>query len=382
MCFTRNMSNLVKNYEDKERAALDTVRKYPLYSVDKLAEKLPGISRHSIQRVLEKNNLSTIEKRLEFSATKRPKKLLPEIGLKVKMAGFFKKRRVSLDIFKTPLARIKEQPKVLKVWARGILALFLAALVIWQGVVYFFGKMPEIILDYPSVDYKNEGERLFVSGKVSPKGSLVTVNESASSLNGDGTFTALVRIPIGESVLKIEAVNRLNKNKRSQLLRLVNRILSNEELQAQKEGEAKKKREAIDKAAYLERTVNDLLAAKNATAEKKMNVLKVLNSRIKEEAGFYSVTGEIMNIGKADVSWVMITANFYNESGSIIDTKYGFATDFGQVVKPGGTAAFETQPTTKQFDHYSLGLSWEEGLVAGAETGGATVSAEITGTSE
>lgn len=382
MCFTRNMSNLVKNYEDKERAALDTVRKYPLYSVDKLAEKLPGISRHSIQRILEKNNLSTIEKRLEFSATKRPKKLLPEIGLKVKMAGFFKKRRVSLDIFRAPLAKIKKEPGSLRIWTRNALVLLLVALAGWQIVVYVFGKPPEIVLDYPSVDYKNEGEKLFVSGKVLPKDSLVTVNESASSLNGDGTFTALVQIPLGESVLKIEAVNRINKKKKSQLLRLVSRILSNEELQAQKEGEAKKKREAIDKAAYLERTVNDLLAAKNATTDKKANVLKVLNSHIEEEAGFYSVTGEVLNIGKVDVGWVMITANFYNESGNLIDTKYGFATDFGQVIKPEETAIFETQPTTKKFDHYNLALNWEEGTVAGVEAGGASVSGEITETSE
>ena len=117
-------------------------------------------------------------------------------------------------------------------------------------------------------------------------------------------------------------------------------------------------------SSELERKVNDLLAAKNANGVEE-NSVRIFNNQVQDELGFYSVTGEVMNQSGQNVSWVMITATFYDANGQTVDTKYGFATDFNQVIEPGELADFTTQTTKKDFDHYSLDLSWESGEVAG-----------------
>ena len=115
---------------------------------------------------------------------------------------------------------------------------------------------------------------MFVSGKVVPVNSRVTVNGKSVALNGDGSFTAVVNISMGESALEIEATKA---GKTGQLLRLVTRVPTEKELQAQKNEEEEKKKEVADRSAKLERTVNDLIAARNASPGKKGH-LKILNN--------------------------------------------------------------------------------------------------------
>lgn len=351
---------MVKDYqENREYLVLSLVKKYPLYSLDKLVKELPGISRHSIQRILEKNDLSTVEKRLRLNSSKSfsfkelLKLKLPQISIKSEWLGLIvgkvkdlypSKGRILIGLFISLFAIV-----ILGYIVRGVTA-----------------KAPEITLDQPSDPVTTtKGEKFFVSGKVLPRNSRVTINGSEVALNGNGSFTAVVKVPMGDSTLEVQAESR---GKKAQLLRLVSRELTEEELRAQAEEKSVKKKEAVDKAAELERTVNDLLAAKNAG---KKGALKVINNHFKEEAGFYRVVGEVVNLGKETVGWVMVTANFYNQAGGIIETKYGFATDFGQVIKPGEKAFFETQTTTKEFFNYSLDLSWEPVVVAGEATSSA-----------
>lgn len=367
----------VKNYRGKkEYLVLSMVKKYPLYSVNKLTEELPGISRHSVQRILEKHDLSTAEKRLDFSSEKEFGLFKTLQRLKITILGLFWSKQIDFEGVKKLLKRFQAKPKLRWQLARN-LAIFLGlVLIFWQGASFISARPPEISLDQPEMGFVNEGERLFISGKVIPASSQVTVNGNEVSLNGDGSFTAVVNIPLGESTLEIEAVN---KKKEAKALRLVKRVLTQEEIQAEEEEEAKKKLAATDKAAELERTVNDLLAAKNANSGSK-GFLRILNNHVKEEAGFQSVVGEVFNFGQKEVSWVMVTVKFLNQSGGVVDTKYGFATGFEEIVKPGEGAEFETQPTKKEFDYYSLELSWEEGVIAGAATEAeeeATPSGEI-----
>lgn len=367
----------VKDYQGKkEYLVLSMVKKYPLYSLNKLADELPGISRHSIQRILEKHNLSRVEERLEFAAEKRVGFLPLLERLRATILDFLRKKQFSFKGLKKLPKKLQERPGSGWRLAGSLAILGGLVFISWQGVSFISAKPPDISLDQPLMDFVNKGERLFVIGRVVPRNSQVIVNGNKVSLNGDGSFTAVVNIPMGESILGVEAVYRRRK---SRVLRLVNRVPTQEELQARQEEEARKRREATDKAAEIERTVNDLLAAKNATADKK-GILRILNNHIKEEAGFFSVVGEVVNFGKEEVSWVMITATFYNQSGGGVDKKYGFATDFGEVIKPGEKAEFETQTTRKEFDHYSLGLGWEKGEVAGLATEveeEATASGEI-----
>ncbi|MDP3888424.1 MAG: FxLYD domain-containing protein [bacterium] len=337
---------VVKDYQpSREELVLDLVKKYPLYSLDKLLKELPGISRHSLQLLLEKNNLSTIEKRLAFAA-QHPESFIP----KERLAAIF--NRV---------------PSRFKLFGLGLIAAF----ALWQIGSFLAVKPPTITLDLPVVGFTNSGEKVYVSGRVSPAASKVKVNNQMVLLNGDGSFTAIVPIPVGESILDVEAVNW---GKKAKIVRLVNRELTQAEIAAKQEEEAAKKKEAAEKMAGIDKTVNDLLAARNANTEKK-NVVKVLNSQVQEEAGFSNVAGEVVNQGEQEVGWVMITVTFLDQAGGVVDKKFGFATEFGQVLKPNQSAKFETQATTKTFDHYSLEVSWSEGAMANV-AGTATKSAE------
>lgn len=359
---------MVKDYQSKrEYLVLSLVKKYPLYSLNKLNQELPEFSRHSIQRILEKNNLSTVEKRLAFS-TEKKMELYPSTEKTTPKLISFWQSKVSLGRLKNLFKHLQEKPRLRWQLIRNFAIFGVLVLIFWQGISFILARPPDITLEQPEMGFVNEGEKLFVIGKVLPTNSRVTVNGNQVSLNGDGSFTAVVNIPMGESILELEAVYMRREAK---ILRLVKRIPTQEELQAQAEEEEKMKRESADKAAELERTVKDLMAAKSAVMKPeggKKGLLRILNNRIKGELGFSSVIGEVINLGEEAVSWVMITAKFLNEAGKVVDTKYGFATDFGEVIEPGEKAEFETQITMQDFDHYSLELSWEEETVAGVAT--------------
>ncbi|MFH0863534.1 MAG: FxLYD domain-containing protein [Candidatus Gottesmanbacteria bacterium] len=358
---------VIKNYQnDEESLILDTVKKYPLYSVDKLANLLPNFSRHKIQNVLENNHLSTVAERLAFTNQKPPSSTNKLASL---IANLFPKKKIALTEIKSqtvlptgnqpekfvfPVRRLVIKGGLIK--AVGLLVVLL--FVFWQAGLIIVAKAPAMIIDQPIEGFKNEGQKLFVKGKVTPAGASVTVNGHPMALNGDGSFTGTTDIPQGESILKFEATYLWKK---SQLVRLVNRLLTKEELELEAKAEAHKKQQAIDKVAQLDQSVNDILAAKNANS----GLVKIINNHIQDNEGFSTVVGEVTNLSQKDVSWVMITANFFDQNGTIIDTKYGFATDFTQIMKPKTTAKFETQATNKTFSYYKLSVTWEEGNVAG-----------------
>jgi len=343
----------VKDYQpDREYLVLSLVKKYPLYSLDKLVRELPDISRHSIQLILEKNGLSTVQKRIAYSQEKGH----------------------SLSLLE-PVKRLRRLLEVKRMSFRKIGVLVILLFTFWLAVTLIMSKPPTIVIEQPSPDFVNEGEKLFVAGKVIPVGSKVKVNGQEVLLNGDGSFTVIVSIPIEESILGVEATSWF---KRAKLVRLVSRRLTEAETQVKQEEEDKKTQEAVDRLATLDRTVNDLLAVKNASTGQQKNLVKILTSQIKEEANFSQVVGELTNLGPEEVSWVMITVNFLDKSGGLVDKKFGFATSFGQTLKVNETAQFETQATTRPFSTYSLELSWQEGVVAGTSvTSQATASAVV-----
>jgi hypothetical protein len=372
---------MVKNYQmQNEELVLAIVKRYPLYSVDKIKAELPQISRHTIQRILEKNGLSKVEFRLNYLAERKRKFLFFE-NFQAKVANFGRWRCLRSIPAKDFRVKISTLPLRLAKYQFKILSLGLVVLLLFLALSFFvFSDSPEIFLEQPAIGVTIEGESLLVTGRVRPKNSQVFINGKKASLNGDGTFTTLLAVPVGQSSLTVEAVSWV-VGKRSQLLRSVNRALTNEEVQAKKLEEAKQKREAADKAAQIERTVNDLLAVKNDNANQIKKPLKIVNSRLEEEAGFLRVVGEVTNFGKEELGSVMITASFSDANGNVLDTKYGFATNFGKVIRPGETLSFETQATTKDFDHYGLALAWEDKSVAGAtvEVKEATASSGAVG---
>lgn len=340
-------------HSEREKRVLGMVKQYPLYSLNKLAQLLPDISRHSLQNILEKHDLSTIEKRMFFGETN--KKLIFKIlgFIKYDYLSFFKSLKVNLS---------GRQRLILLVFS-------LTGIFLFSVVSIVFANAPEIYLEkLNDQNVINMGEKLFISGKVVPKNAKVMINGKGVALNGNGSFTAIVNLPMGESELQIEA---FNFTKQAKLVRLVNRVPTEGELQTIKQEEADNKKKAIDKSAELDRTVNDLLAAKNVGGK---GELKIYNNHLQENAGFTQIVGEVANLGKVPARWVTITAIFYNQAGVVIDTKYGFAVGMDKVINPDETVSFETQATTKPFDRYTLDLTWEP---VGAVGGVATKSSEL-----
>ncbi len=359
---------------NREDVVLELVKKYPLYSLNKLKGQLPSISRHSIQRILEKHKLSTIEKRLAFAASNSVSPLPPEASDKEKASEIkIKKLRLPLGnylhsgLFKGLPSKL--HPQRVKDWHLKKSLVFLPVIIFmgWFGYGYVMAKAPEINLETPIVNSSNQGEKLFVSGKVIPADSEVRVNGSKALINGNGNFTALIKIPMGQSALDITARNR---GKEAKLLRVITRVMTKEEKDLALSSEERKRKEAEDKAAKIDRTINDLLAAKNATISKK-GLLKIINNRVREEMGINTLIGEVINTGAQDVRNIMITVNFYSKTGELIDVKYGFA-GMGQTLKPGDRTDFEAQSIRKDFDYYSLNIDWdEEPTVAGVATSAA-----------
>src|SRR4030042_3984974 len=77
---------MVKDYMSKtEELVLELVKKYPLYSLNKLKQMLPDINRHTIQKVLEKNQLSRLEERLAFTGNKEKSKFAFFTSLKTQL---------------------------------------------------------------------------------------------------------------------------------------------------------------------------------------------------------------------------------------------------------------------------------------------------------
>lgn len=342
------------NTQKKEYLVLSMVKKYPDYSLDRLTKELPGISRHSTQRILERNDLSTIQKRLSYAQTKnKGSKFQPGKYLNVEML----KRR--WQMVGTSLKGVAS--RVPKKTLAGAAGTVLLVFIFWR-ISPLFGQMPEIELTQPGEDWVNRGENLFVIGRVTPNRTRVKVNDQDVALNGDGTFTAVINIPLGESVLKVEANSR---GRRATLLRLVSRGLTEEESQAKAEEEAKRQKVIADESAELDKKVKDLLAAKQAGSVIP-GFLRVLNNHVEEEEGFAKVVGEVVNLGKENAVWVMVRVDFFNENEVKVDSTYGFATEFDQVLRPKDRVKFETQPTRKEFAFYKMEISWEKEKVAGA----------------
>lgn len=343
---------MVKDYQnDKEQLVLDAVKKYPLHSLNKLAEELPFTSRRSIQRILEKNNLSTLPKRLQFAQTGELS-MLAEKKEPVQVDNIFKKSVKSISKVKFH-HRIKNEPdfrkRIIKFSAVGLFA----GILFTNGAGFLFAKDPEIYLKQPGDEVsKSLGEKIYVLGKVIPRDSQVKVNGQTALKNGDGTFTSVIVVPPGESSIKIEATNKFKK---SELLKLVSREKTSEEIKKEQEEAQEQKQKTLDKSAQLDSQINDLLAARSVSD--KNTGIKIINNKIKEDIGLSRVVGEVVNAGDKDLEFVMVTASFFNKTGLEIDKKFGFA-NLGKKIKPGESASFETQATSKTFDSYKLDVDW------------------------
>lgn len=251
------------------------------------------------------------------------------------------------------LRRARYRLRVSRRTALYIVSAFLISTAVFLGYGYLESPGPTITIITPEDGASVEGTKLFVKGSVSPAGSSVLVNDKEVAKNGDGTFTAVVTIPTGKTILMVNASYR---GKKSSLQQLVERELTESE-KAKKDterklAEIKAKQEVIN----TDQRIEEILGAYSATVEPKS--VKVLSHELKTQAGLKRVTGEVMNGVPEEVFWVRITASFYDKEGNVVDTKVGFAVEFEKSIGAFDIAKFETASTGKEFSYYKLSVDW------------------------
>ena len=374
---------MVKKYPSSSKIILEAVKQNPSYSVDRLAMEIPGVSRNQVQRVLESYNLSRVSDRIAFSMVKEGNSSVPVKSRKVILDVADGVKRGATDVF-LPLKedRAYRRRFLLRSAVLGVGVLVVSGAILASKVV--FADPVEIVLTRPEVDYVNMGEKLFVDGLVKPRGGKVVVNGKEVAQNGNGGFTAIVEIPVGQSVLEVEAEKW---GKSSKIIRMVNRDLTQEELVLKQQTEEEEKKKKLDELAAFENQVNDVLAAKTATYSGES--VRVLSSEAVEEYGYKFIVGEVINQGEKEVSLVTVEVKFLGGDGTIVDTKHGFATNVGETMSPGEQLEFKTQATNKPFEKYSLDVSWWSAenangadsaeKIEGSEIGGDGVASESSG---
>lgn len=219
---------------------------------------------------------------------------------------------------------------------------------------YFNGPVPTITLSVPKENEAVFYNELYVRGMVLPLGSKVLINDQPVSLNGDGTFTAVIRIQEGQNVLLVKAQK---STKTAEFLRLVKRELTEEEKRLQQEAKAKEEAEAKTKALSKDQEIAQVQAAYTQREAKKV---RVIEHAVAEEAGFRRIIGKLVNDTDKPAYWVKVTAALLDGQGNKVEEKLAFVTSFDKFLKPGEEAAFETQAIEKEFDHYQLDVSWEK----------------------
>lgn len=247
------------------------------------------------------------------------------------------------------------RPRVLKV---KFIALLLSLILIYFGGKYFLDylhePLPKITLHTPKENEEVTTSDLYIRGLVSPLGSKVLVNGQNVSLNGDGTFTAIVKVKEGENTLLVIAEKR---GKKAEFLRLVRRSLSPEEAKQKQEAEAKELAEARARVLSQDQETSQVQAAYTQREVKKV---RVTSHELKGEYGLKRVVGKVVNDTDYPTYWVKVTTNFLDPQGQTVDSKIAFVTSFEKFLKPGEEATFETQTMDKEFDRYQLEVTWEK----------------------
>lgn len=256
------------------------------------------------------------------------------------------------------LAQIQIPLNPKSLWRPRTISFALSALLIFGGGKFLFDylnePLPTISLQTPKENEEILTDDLYLRGTVHPLGSKVLVNGQSVSLNGDGTFTAVLQIKEGKNTLQVTAEN---KGKKAEFLRLVNRKLSPAEDQAKKETEAK---ELAETRARILSQNQEISQVQSAYTQRDAKKVRVINHELKDDYGLKRVAGEVVNDTESAAYWVKVTANFLDEQGRTVEIKLSFITSFEKFLKPGETASFETQSIEKDFDHYQLDVTWEK----------------------
>ncbi len=97
----------------------------------------------------------------------------------------------------------------------------------------------------------------------------------------------------------------------------------------------------------------------NDSTSKKAKI-DILSHSVKKVYGNTSIVGEVQNNGSSSVSFVKVTATFYDTNGKVVDTSFTYAGDTANTpLSPGKKSPFEIGLIgNTPFNTYKLDVDW------------------------
>lgn len=216
---------------------------------------------------------------------------------------------------------------------------------------------PIITVDSPDENSEISSSKVFIKGRVEPANSKILISETSEVFrNGDGTFTALVNLKEGENVLNIEAKNF---SKKSSVIRLVKRVLSDEEIAKKEEEEAKlsTEKQKSDQLSSLSRGFGSVASANSSDGTSRV---VLANVQLLTDLSPTRIVGEVVNQLQVPITNVKVSVLFVNNQGNPIDLSSDFVPINGTMA-PGQKLPFEVRTLKRQgeFTNYSFEVTWE-----------------------
>ena len=115
-------------------------------------------------------------------------------------------------------------------------------------------------------------------------------------------------------------------------------------------------------------TLNDASKQSSTTStpqatqqQKPAGKVEVKSHTPKNEYGYPSIVGEVVNNTGQPVSFVKVTATFYDAAGKVVATNFTYAGDTaGTPLQPGATTPFEITDSSKSnYSNYKLDVTWQ-----------------------
>jgi hypothetical protein len=227
---------------------------------------------------------------------------------------------------------------------------------------FLFAAPPVISITSPQINQEVTGKQLYIQGKVTPTQSQVLVNGEEVYSNGDGSFSQVVDITEGKNIIKVTAENY---GKKADVVQMVTRNLSPEEIAAKqlekqkKEAQIKEEAEKIAQKENAEKNVLGAEATPQPPSQEEFNQENIISKQVVKVAQGNVITGKYQNKSGRTIRWVKLVAKIKDESGQVIDTKDSFITQSTQLLAPLAEVTYTVPITTEKFTDFELTTSYE-----------------------
>jgi hypothetical protein len=230
---------------------------------------------------------------------------------------------------------------------------------------FLFAAPPVIVITTPQINQEVTGKQLYVQGKVTPTQSQVLVNGEQVYSNGDGSFSQVVDITEGKNIIKVTAENY---GKKADVVQMVTRNLSPEEIAAKQLEKQKKEaqiKEEAEKIAQKENAEKNVLGAEATPQptqipnQEEFNQENIVSKQIVKVAQGNVITGKYQNKSGRTIRWVKLVAKIKDEAGQVVDTKDTYITQSTQLLAPLAEVPYTIPITTEKYTDFELTTSYE-----------------------